>query len=77
MNVAFCDFRVPLVIHFGDQGQHKKQNTSVFVGYFSGVGSGRVLGCFLDACSMVFVAFWYFVGSFLEAFGSGAAGIAG
>ena len=60
--VGFCDFRVPLGVHFGDQGQHKKQNKSVFVGYFSGVGSGRVLGCFLVAfLRFLFplsVAFW-------------------
>ena len=74
---VFCDFWVALGVHFGDQGQHKTQNKGVFLVTFSGVGSGRVLGCFLDAFSMLCVPFWYLFGSFLEAFGSGAAGIAG
>ena len=58
---VFCDFWVPLEVHFGDQGQHKKQNKGVFLVTFSGVGSGRVLGCFL-------VAFWMLFGCFLDAF---------
>ena len=49
---VFCDFWVPLGFHFGDQGQHKKQNKDVFVGYlFWGEvreGSGMLLGCFLN-----------------------------
>ena len=49
-------------VHFDDQGQHKKQNKGVFLVTFSGVGSGRVLGCFLNAFWMLFgtllVAFW-------------------
>ena len=68
--VLFCDSWVPLGVHFGDQGQHKTQNKGVFLVTFSGVGSGRVLGCFLDA-------FWMLFGSFLGGFGTEAAGIAG
>ena len=54
---VFCDFWVPLGVHFGDQGQHKKQNKGVFLVTFSGVGSGRVLGCFLGAFLMFFECF--------------------
>ena len=43
------DLWVALGFLFGDQGQHKTQNKGVFLVTFSGVGSGRVLGCFLDA----------------------------
>ena len=78
---VFCDFWVASGVHFGDQGHHKTQNKGVFLVTFSGVGSGRVLGCFLGAFWMLFGcffdAFWYPFGSFLGAFGTGAAGIAG
>ena len=56
---VFCDFRVALGVNFGDQGQHKTQNKGVFLVTFSGMGSGRVLGCFLDA-------FWMLFGCFLN-----------
>ena len=56
--VGFCDFRLPLGFHVGDPGQHQ----GVLVGYFSAVGSGRVLGCFLDGFLVLFgtllVEFW-------------------
>ena len=61
IHAVFLDFWVPLGVHFGDQGQHKNQNKGVFLVTFSGVGSGRVLGCFL-------VAFWMLFGCFLVAF---------
>ena len=70
ISVVFCDFWVPLGVHFGDQGQHKKQNKSAFLVTFSGVGSGRVLGCFWGAFVMLFcillVAFWKLFGSLWE-----------
>ena len=52
-----------------------KKNKGVVVGYFSGVGSGRVLGCFLSAFWMLFgcslVAFWEPLGpGLLELLGS-------
>ena len=74
---VFCDFWMALGFHFGDQGQHKTQNKDVFLVTFSGVGSGRVLGCFLGAFWMLFGCFLVAFGSFLGAFGTGAAGIAG
>ena len=58
---VFCDFWAPLGVHVGDQGQHKTQNKGVFLVNFSGVGSGRVLGCFLGA-------FWMLFGCFFDAF---------
>ena len=72
---VFCDFWAPLGVHFGDQGQHKTQNKGVFLVTFSGVGSGRVLGCVLDALSMLFsrflLAFWEPLGAgLLELLGS-------
>ena len=72
---VFCDFWVASGVHFGDQGQHKTQNKGVFLVTFSGVGSGRVLGCFLDAFLMFFgnllVAFWEPLGpGLLELLGS-------
>ena len=60
--VGFCYFRMALGVHFGDPGQHKNTNNVFVFGYFTGVGSGRVLGCFLDAFWMLFgtllVACW-------------------
>ena len=39
--IVFCDFRVPLVVHFADRGQHKKQNEGVFLLLFwDGVREG-------------------------------------
>ena len=59
---VFCEFWVASGVHFGDLGHHKTQNKGVFLVTFSGVGSGRVLGCFLDALLMLFgsllVVFW-------------------
>ena len=55
---VFCDFWAPLGVHFGDQGQHQTQNKGVFLVTFSGVGSGRVLGCFRGASSCFLVSFW-------------------
>ena len=58
----FCDLWVPLGVHFGDQGHHKKQHKGVLVVTFSEVGSGMVSGCFWSALLMLFgillVAFW-------------------
>ena len=54
--VVFCDFWVPLAIHFGDQGQHKKKRVSCWLP-FLGWGPGG----FWDA-------FWLFFGKFLVAF---------
>ena len=54
--VGFCDFRVPLGVHVGDQGQHKKKNKGVLFVTFLGWGPGGfwdafwvLFGCFLDA----------------------------
>ena len=55
---VFCDFWVPLGVHFGDQGQHQKLNKGVFLVTFSGVGSGRVLGSFWLFFRCLFVPFW-------------------
>ena len=65
---VFCDFWVALGVHFGDQGQHKTQNKGVFLVTFSGVGSGRVLGCFLIAFLLVFGCFFDVFCSLLVAF---------
>ena len=56
--ICFCDFRVPVGVHFGDPGQHKNKNQGVVVDYFSGVGSGWVLGWFLDVFLLFLVPFW-------------------
>ena len=72
---VFCDFWVPLGVHFGDQGQHKKQNKGVFLVTFSGVGSGRILECFLVLFGCFLDAFWMLFGillvAFWEPFGTG------
>ena len=62
-SAVYCDFCMPFGVHFGDQGQHKKRKIKMFLLVtFSGVGSGKVLGCFLEVLSMLsgtlFVAFW-------------------
>ena len=60
---------MPLGVHFGDQGQHKKQNEGIVLVIFLGWGPGGfwdafwlLFGCFLDVCWMLFgsllVAFW-------------------
>ena len=58
IHAVFCDFWVPLGVHFGDQGQHKTQNKGVFlVTFFLGWGPGG----FWDA-------FWVFFGCLLDVF---------
>ena len=59
------------------RGSIKNKKRVFFLVTFSGVGSGRVLGCFLGAFLLFLDALWWPFGSFLGAFGNGAAGIAG
>ena len=70
---------MPLGFHFGDQGQHKKQNKTVFWLPFLGWGPGGfwdLFGCFSDAfwhaCVSFLVAFWKPLGAsgLLEFLGS-------
>ena len=44
--VGFCDFRMPLGVHFGDPGQQKNQNKRVFLVTFLGWGPGGFWNAF-------------------------------
>ena len=55
--VGFCDFRMPVGVHFGDPGQHKNKKWDVCLVTFLGWGPGGFWGTFwmLFGCFLLLV----------------------